>query len=182
MLIWPHFRFLVRDPYKHFVGFLVDLKTPKSRSEINWPFKGYEKYPLQCKQCPKRFTSDILQGFHVKVYHNAHFQVTWSSYHTPKTPKVVVFHLLFIIKTDCQPSSWMTLSLLFYRFCCLFVKICAEFWKSITKFTKLFLGSGDSIGKQFLYWIHFTSLSRFENNFNLKIHLTLRHFFSLSCF
>ena len=50
-------------------------KPPRPPSRKKKKPKGYEKYPLQCKQCPKRFTSEILQGFHVKVYHNAHFQV-----------------------------------------------------------------------------------------------------------
>ena len=34
----------------------------------------HTNYPLSCKLCSKRFTSDILQSFHIKVYHNPHFQ------------------------------------------------------------------------------------------------------------
>ena len=34
-LIQPIFRGLGRNPYNNFVGFLVDLKTPKGHFEIN---------------------------------------------------------------------------------------------------------------------------------------------------
>ena len=32
------FRGLGRNPYNNFVGFLVNLKTPKGHFEINWPW------------------------------------------------------------------------------------------------------------------------------------------------
>jgi KRAB domain-containing zinc finger protein len=64
-------------------------KAPRPPSRKKKKPKGYEKYPLQCKQCPKRFTSDILHGFHVKVYHNAHFQCPYcpNAYHQNETGK-----------------------------------------------------------------------------------------------
>ena len=51
-------------------------KPPRPPSRKKKKPKEYEKYPLGCTHCPKRFTSEILQSFHVKVYHNAHFQVS----------------------------------------------------------------------------------------------------------
>ena len=36
-LIWPLFTSWGRNPWKNFVGFLEDLKTPKGHFEINWP-------------------------------------------------------------------------------------------------------------------------------------------------
>jgi hypothetical protein len=38
-LIRPLFRGFGSNPYKNVVGFLVDLKTPKSPFDINWPLK-----------------------------------------------------------------------------------------------------------------------------------------------
>ena len=37
LLFWPLFRGWGRNPYKNFVGFLVNLKTLKGHYEINWP-------------------------------------------------------------------------------------------------------------------------------------------------
>ena len=51
-------------------------KPPRPPSRKKKKPKEYEQYPLGCTHCPKRFTSEILQSFHVKVYHNAHFQVS----------------------------------------------------------------------------------------------------------
>ena len=41
-----------RNPYKNFVSFLVDLRTPKGHFEINWPLvvpvpKGDNLLPTQ---------------------------------------------------------------------------------------------------------------------------------------
>ena len=36
-MIWLLFRGLGRNPYKNYVAFLGDLKTPKWHFEINWP-------------------------------------------------------------------------------------------------------------------------------------------------
>ena len=49
-------------------------KPPRPPSRKKKKPKGYDKYPLSCKLCSKRFTSEILQSFHIKVYHNPHFQ------------------------------------------------------------------------------------------------------------
>ena len=49
-------------------------KAPRPPSRKKKRPKGYEKYPLSCKLCSKRFTSEILHSFHTKVYHNPHYQ------------------------------------------------------------------------------------------------------------
>ena len=49
-------------------------KPPRAPSRKKKKPAGYEDYPLNCKLCSKRFTSDILKAFHIKVYHNSHYQ------------------------------------------------------------------------------------------------------------
>ena len=46
-MICPLYRGLGRNPYKHFVGIWVDLKTPKCPFEINWPLKAVDEIGLQ---------------------------------------------------------------------------------------------------------------------------------------
>ena len=49
--VQPLFRGQGRNPYKNFVAFLVNLKTPKLLSEINWPLEKFviiSKYQFTC--------------------------------------------------------------------------------------------------------------------------------------
>ena len=64
-------------------------KPPRPPSRKKKMPKGYEKYPLKCDQCPKRFTSEILRSFHMKVYHSPHFQCPYcpNAYHEDEKTK-----------------------------------------------------------------------------------------------
>ena len=47
-MIRTFFTGLGRNPYKNFVAFFVDLKTPKEHFEINWPLQNAEEVWWKC--------------------------------------------------------------------------------------------------------------------------------------
>ena len=64
-------------------------KAPRPPSRKKKPPKDYDKYPLGCDLCSKRFTSEILQAFHLKVYHSPHYQCPYcpNAYHQEEQSK-----------------------------------------------------------------------------------------------
>ena len=60
-LIWPLFRGYGRNPYRNFVGFLVDLKTPKGHFEINWPLL-IKSMQLKSSKVPLPYVEEQVWG------------------------------------------------------------------------------------------------------------------------
>ena len=83
-------------------------KPPRPPSRKKKQPKDYEKYPLECQHCSKRFTSEILQAFHLKVYHSPHFQCPYcpNAYHQHESQKFKkhLYNHEHVTKTD-RPHS-----------------------------------------------------------------------------
>ena len=62
------FREKGRNPYKKFVGFLVDLKTPKGHFEINWPLTKISSRKCQIIFLQTIYLRDIFWSLLLRQY------------------------------------------------------------------------------------------------------------------